>query len=415
MKLLIAAASVRPILRSAIAAGHSVDAWDLFADWDSGQMCNHSTETRSGQSSRIHKLPTLQSLGEQELDGDAEAAILGGGFENFPEVVASIGESQNLFGANADALRRLQNDDETVHAIFDGSGCRVAGRHSRLPQTANREPWLAKPRRSAGGLKILRVADWGKINQVAMFGSGEIYFQPLIPGEAWSALFWSPLPIDSATFAKTGGECWLLGCTRQRVGDLRLTNSPFAWCGSIGPLPLPRDVASVLERLGTGLAEEFLLSRLFGVDFIINDQGVWPIDINPRIPASAELFEMQQRAIHQRETFNMVSAQLGKPPEPIIAHSHIVAGKAVVFNQTGRTTLIEANAFANILKEYDVDFDVSCERSAIGRTTISDIPNIGTQIGADEPVCTVRCIADSEEAADQMLLNVASRIQNYGR
>ena len=39
------------------------------------------------------------------------------------------------------------------------------------------------------------------------------------------------------------------------------------------------------------LAKRFSLAGLFGVDAIVNDEGVWTVEINPRYTASMELVE----------------------------------------------------------------------------------------------------------------------------
>ena len=44
-------------------------------------------------------------------------------------------------------------------------------------------------------------------------------------------------------------------------------------------------------RLGNILAEQFELMGLFGVDFVLEGERVWSLEVNPRYTASVEIVE----------------------------------------------------------------------------------------------------------------------------
>ena len=55
---------------------------------------------------------------------------------------------------------------------------------------------------------------------------------------------------------------------------------PFLYVGSLGPLPLHEAELSRLYSLGNVLAEHHLVG-LFNVDFVRNDDGLWPVEVTP--------------------------------------------------------------------------------------------------------------------------------------
>ena len=108
--------------------------------------------------------------------------------------------------------------------------------------------------------------------------SEPVYFQRFIEGPSFSAIY-----------AAVEGRAELLGVTRQLVGT---TGSPFAYRGSIGPISLSSRPTGMLSELGWVLASSFPLIGLFGVDFILRDDDIWPVEVNPRYTASVEVLEL---------------------------------------------------------------------------------------------------------------------------
>ena len=55
--------------------------------------------------------------------------------------------------------------------------------------------------------------------------------------------------------------------------------------------PLAKPARASIERLGNILAKHFELIGLFGVDFILDGDSVWTLEVNPRYTASVEIVE----------------------------------------------------------------------------------------------------------------------------
>jgi predicted ATP-grasp superfamily ATP-dependent carboligase len=135
--------------------------------------------------------------------------------------------------------------------------------------------WLVKPLYGAGGAGI-RFGPGG-----APLSPGQrVYLQEFIEGDSCAAVYVGDEP---------GAR--LLGVTRQLTGERWLHARAFAYCGSIGPLPVSPVLRATLEHLGEILVKGSGLRGLFGVDLIVNEAGPWVVEVNPRYTASVEVLE----------------------------------------------------------------------------------------------------------------------------
>ena len=179
---------------------------------------------------------------------------------------------------------------------------------------ANRGLWLRKPLRSGGGSQIARYEPQASRDAT----TDDYYLQQFVEGVACSAVF-----------VAARGRAELLGVTRQLIGTPWLGASGFRYCGSLGPVALAPAELQTLRFIGNVLSEKFELVGLFGVDAVINSDGVWPIEINPRYTASIEILEraygLQAVELHVRACDEGVLPTVSpRPPQ----RQH---GKAILF------------------------------------------------------------------------------------
>ena len=96
--------------------------------------------------------------------------------------------------------------------------------------------------------------------------------------------------LASACFLADGRRARLLGLTRQYAGEPGLGAPPFAWCGNAAPWGTP-ELQGIVEQALAALVEGSGLRGLNGIDFIVQEGVPWLLEVNPRPPASFELFE----------------------------------------------------------------------------------------------------------------------------
>ncbi len=262
--LLIVGASVRAAAFSALRAGLVPRCLDLFADCDLSARCDASA---------VRPYPTGLITAAQA--GPPIAWMYTGALENHPNVLAELAQHGPLIGSPADVVRRVR-DPHRVHAELTRVGLHVPEvRPSSEPPPAD-GTWLLKGKHSAAGNQVFA---WNEAARSKLVASGGWYFQKRITGLAAASLY-----VGNGTDA-----CWI-GLTEQCLGPEWHHRKPFGYAGSLGPLEVP-DFADRLKALGQQLAATFQLRGIFGIDGILNADGFWPVEINPRWSASVEVLE----------------------------------------------------------------------------------------------------------------------------
>lgn len=209
------------------------------------------------------------------------AVLLTGEMENGPELVAAIASQRTLLGSGADAIRAVR-DPAVLPSLPGYHGlrfCRTTPRVRPWQRLVRKifggRTYLIKPRDSFGGRGI---RPWASSSRV---GPDE-YIQQAITGTPMSAVYRSD-----------GWSCALLGVTEQLVGEPKLGASWYQYCGSIGPVFLDDSARKALSHLGVVLTQRHDLRGVFGVDLMRDRRSRWwPLEVNPRWPASAAVLEL---------------------------------------------------------------------------------------------------------------------------
>jgi uncharacterized protein len=245
--LTIIGASVRAAACAAVRLGLTVHAADLFADDDLRRCC---------RAVPISDYPA--GLAEAITGPQSGGWMYTGALENYPDLVQVLAETRPLWGNPADVLRRARHPQHVADALRAADLCHPAVAMDDEP-LARDGSWLRKSVRSAGGAQV---AVWDR-NSIREPLGGRFYFQQRIDGLACSAVY-----------VAAAGRAVLLGVTRQLVGETWTGATGFQYCGSIGPLRLTENCQARFAAIGDVLARTFNLNGLFGVDAIVNEQGV---------------------------------------------------------------------------------------------------------------------------------------------
>jgi predicted ATP-grasp superfamily ATP-dependent carboligase len=259
--LVIVGASARAAAFSALRAGLKPWCADLFGDADLRQVCPVRTIDRSRYPEGFLQIAAEAPPGP---------CLYTGGIENHPTLVQALARQRRLWGNEAETLRQVRSP-QRLFALL---------RSRRLPCLEIRtDPdglpldggWLSKPYRGSGGRGISpwRGQEWH-----------DSYFQEKASG--------SPL---ATVYLANRDTAQLLGVTRQLVGCDWLHAGPFQYCGSIGPLVVSKSLATALTAIGSAIASGLHLRGLFGIDFIVQDDYPWLVEVNPRYTASIEVLE----------------------------------------------------------------------------------------------------------------------------
>jgi predicted ATP-grasp superfamily ATP-dependent carboligase len=342
MRILLVGISTRALAQSAVKAGYEVISLDCFGDRDQPPQAEvHWLACLPGQT------PDLVGLAKmaQTFIPRVDRVMVEAGLENEPALLEFC-PAEKRWGNTAETVSRSRHLDQLRQALqrtgMNLPECIHPG--ETLPTGGH---YLVKNASLSGGRGV---RDWDGISPPK---EGEI-LQRFVEGE-----------LASACFIADGHRALLLGLTRQYAGDPALGAPPYAWCGNVAPWG-EAVLQDLLQVTASHLTAAFGLVGLNGIDFILGDGIPTLLEVNPRPPASFELFERLLRVnafqLHVRACQGDLPAKL----PPLL--EGLCWGKAILFARQPMTM---------------------GDTRSWGEQDISDIPHPGEQIQAGAPVCTL--------------------------
>jgi uncharacterized protein len=266
--LAIVGASTRSAAASAVRAGFQPLAADLFADADLQRIAT-TTRIRPYPEGFLDWMRTVEPPGWMYT----------GALENYPELVDQMAWIAPLLGNAGDVLARIRSPRELSDALRSAGFLFPETRASAegLPHDGS---WLAKTYNGASGSGVRVLSRERGAGRDEEIHAEEVCYQKRVDGISCAAVY-----------VAAEGKARLLGVTRQIIGEPWLRSHGFQYAGSMGPWPIAAATRETLVRLGNVLSEQFELAGLFGVDFMLNDDQVWTVEVNPRYTASVEIIE----------------------------------------------------------------------------------------------------------------------------
>ena len=176
-----------------------------------------------------------------------------------------------------EALKRAK-DPVALAQICEANGV-------RHPETAFAPPdepelWLMKRRGGAGGAHIATAAGPGRALR-------DCYYQLRVTGASVSALFLA-----------TEKKADIIGLSAQWTAPTPA--SPFRYGGAAGPVEIDPAQAEEIARSVDIIVSELDLVGVNSVDFLVSDEAVWLIEINPRPGATLDVFESNEEPLFAR-------------------------------------------------------------------------------------------------------------------
>jgi len=347
--LAVVGASARACASSALRAGYQVVAADLFADADLQQAC---------AATRITGYP--DALADWLAAAECDAWMYTGALENHPDLISRMAKLRPLLGNGGAALRAVRSPLILEPVLRDAglSFPETVDSANRLPLDSS---WLCKTYRGAGGSGVWLLNGAAALQRAEREQS---VFQRFVGGVSAAAVL---------VCSSSGGQ--LFGVTRQLVGDARAGAKPWHYAGSLGPLPVGKEVESQLATLADLLSQRFQLRGLAGVDLVIANNRAWVLEINPRYSASVEVIE---RFTSRSAIAEHVAACTGKAAVKAAEATSAACGKVVLFAKRDVTITPAFHQWA--LPQASVDME---------QCRLADVPEAGHQLSSGQPVLTV--------------------------
>ncbi len=362
---LLAGISTRALAQSAVHAGYRVTSMDFFGDSDQPADARVFSLVRD-----LHQPPTLLNLAKaaSTLADGVDVVVVESGLENEPGFFTLL-PPKKMLGNTLESIRGVR-DLHQVKTALNRTGMQLPLTYTQgmaLPKSGR---YLRKNLAHSGGMGV---TEWDPTHPLS---EGEL-LQEFIEGE-----------LASACFIADGKRAKLLGVSRQYAGEKALGAPPFAWCGNV-TVPSPVPAQGAIEAAVQALVRTFGLVGLNGIDFILRDGIPWLIEVNPRPPASFELYE---KALGINAFQLHLDACRGKLPETLPeAPANTFYGKGILYTQR------------------DVRLR---DASTLTDQTIADIPHPGEEIPAGAPVCTLLESGKSPEGCWKKILKRVPQLKN---
>jgi predicted ATP-grasp superfamily ATP-dependent carboligase len=363
--VLIAAVSGRALALSARRGGYAPLVVDFFADQDTVAIAAAHVRLRGSLARGINADELLAALETLAARYQPRAIVCGTGFEDRPDLLARASRRWKLFG-NSPVTVTLAKDPLALAVLC--RECGVPYPETSLVQPASLEGWLRKRRGGAGGSHV----------GIAPDGAGLLpntYFQRRVDG----------IPISALVLAG-GRRASVLGFSSQWASPA--PSKPFRYGGAVRPAPLPPVVSKTLTAAIERLAASIPLVGLNSVDFLLDGEEFWLLEINPRPGATLDIFE---------------------PAEGSLFSLHMAACEGELPSKL--PSFDGAEAAAIVYAEHDVPSLPHLDWP----DWTADRPQAGIAVQAGDPLCTVRAVAATAAEARRLVEERGAAIRAWTR
>ncbi len=304
MKFLISGFNARPIAKAAKKAGYDIGTIDYFGDMDLiniSKNCFSVLRQKSGQTLHrpLHRSPPeyLYILSEIMIDEqeDFDGILFGSAFDRHPNIIEKFNQLGPKVYANSPEKFTLIRDKKAMYKIAKDAGFNVPFSQSftnieELVEEAKNRPFPLVTRGSGGGGGT-GIKYWSNYSELREYFElkdedyeKEVWLQEYIKG------------IDASSSVICAKDVvQILSINKQIIGDSNF-NSPgdFSYCGNIVPLKEVEINHKLLDESLENVREIFLKLDLVGsngIDFVIKNDKLFFMEINPRFQGSLECVE----------------------------------------------------------------------------------------------------------------------------
>jgi predicted ATP-grasp superfamily ATP-dependent carboligase len=283
--ILVAGINTRPVACSLKKLGYTVYSADYFGVMDLKPCVDQYRSILSqepyqscGNFKERFKSGEVEEMAADFLgEADSVICLAGVSLDTFPK--GKIMGNKSVEDAD-DKLRLYQKlkNKFNLPLTFDVSDI---GEAVEIARNYPDKDFIIKPVQGSGGYGIREL---GKLERELSEGE-DIDFKNFLLQEKLIGL-----NLSSSVLA-TGSESRTILTSQQIIGDKDLCQKePYGYCGNIAPLT-DGDIAEEISKAAEELIDYLKLIGSNGVDFILNDDGLFVIEVNPRIQGTMECAE----------------------------------------------------------------------------------------------------------------------------
>ena len=336
---LVVATSGRAIAQGLKALDYPVAVIDGFADQDclaAARVCIKVNRT----SFSLEPTEVLNAVQKIQSEYSIMGLFYDAAIESNPELINKI-EADFVYGNSISSLQQCKDAKQFFSVLEQYSIPYPEVRYDDgIEKQSN---WLLKNQHASGGIGVSMVHE----KKLDLEFS---YLQKKIKGISFSI-----------TFIANGVAIKVLGANTQWSESLGAT-IPYAYAGAINQVKLNDNIISVAEQYAELISSAYSLIGLNSIDCIYDGEVVHVLEVNPRIPASYDLYETKYGDVMNAHIEACKHKQL--PKERIESH-------------------LRAHAIVYAPKDIQIPNDMQWP------LWTADRPCSGERIPQFEPVCNV--------------------------
>jgi predicted ATP-grasp superfamily ATP-dependent carboligase len=337
----VVATSGRAIAQGLKTLGHSVVVIDGFADRDTlaaTTECIKIARTNFGLiadevQQAVHSLQTSISFDGLFYDAAIETN----------SSLLDIINIEPVYGNSRQTIDTCKNP-KTFFSLLDQNSIPYPEiRFQYDTGVHNKDVWLIKNAKGSGGIGVAPVS--GIVNVTK-----NSYLQKKIDGINFSL-----------TFLANIKDIFALGFNTQ-WSEILSDKLPYVYAGAINHVALGEDVQNSALEYARTIAKDLQLIGLNSVDFVYANGSIYVLEVNPRIPATYELYESKYGDLMQQ---------------------HMDACKSRSLPSHKRQALLRAHAIVYAPKDFTVP------EKMLWPLWAADRPHANEMIQKNEPICSV--------------------------
>jgi methenyltetrahydromethanopterin cyclohydrolase len=309
--------------------------------------------------------------------------VYGSGFEQHPDSLRYLASRFTLLG----------NSPETFDLLHDKPRFFTTLKQLNIPYPEtvfvtpnNKDNWLIKPLRGQGGVGIQR------FRNTSQDLPADVYWQKYQAGSQHSVLFLADgqhLQIIGFNTQWTAHDysfpraAWECSNGAPRHVDIRICsdNKEFIFAGIINHCPLADAHKTQITNWLTKLVPAFALTGLNSLDFIHTNGNSTVLEINPRPPASMQLYDADLFRRHLMAASTVGWADEGSPSFVIdglraLTHSMCCLHPPIQSGYTGYQIIY-------------AEQDMHIPDGTIWENGVMDIPAAGAICHTGQPICSI--------------------------
>ncbi len=359
-QIIIAAISSRPYVQAAVEAGFEVIAIDAFCDLDTQKLAKQTfkVDTHNGSFQAEDFSKVLMQIDCKDVLG----MTIGAGFEAVPTLLEALKSADVPAIFNAPCVMGAVKNPMTFFEFLTEIDAPFPP--TQLSRPTNTTGWLKKQIGGAGGAHIKPALPLDIVE------TNPIYYQQKINAESYGCLFLAD-----------GQQAQLLGFHQQWCAPS--ATQPYRFGGMLGHAEIAEETTQKIESYVQAITHKFCLRGLNSLDFLLNNNEIQLLEINPRLSASLQLYQAKKGHLFAAH----VQACLNQPVD-----------WPIVDQQSRAMQIVYANKTVQVPQNMDwLDW-------------VCDIPQPNSEIAEGQPICTVLAQARTAKLAKKKLLQRASEL-----